>query len=34
MIENLERSPITADDRQKIFRDNGRRLLELKGVAV
>jgi len=34
VIENLEHSPITAQDRQKIFRDNARALLASKGVAV
>jgi predicted TIM-barrel fold metal-dependent hydrolase len=34
VIENLYHSPITAADRQKIFRDNARALLASKGVAV
>ena len=34
VIENLERSPISAQDREKIFRDNARSLLASKGVAV
>ena len=34
VIENLEKSPITAEDRKKIFRDNARDLLASKGVAV
>jgi predicted TIM-barrel fold metal-dependent hydrolase len=34
VIENVERSPLTADDRRRIFRDNARALLASKGVAV
>jgi predicted TIM-barrel fold metal-dependent hydrolase len=34
VIENVEHSPLTADDRRKIFRDNARTLLASKGVAV
>ena len=34
VIENIEKSPITAEDRKKIFRDNARELLASKGVAV
>lgn len=34
VIDNLNRSPLTPADRQKIFRDNGRALLAAKGVAV
>ena len=34
VIENLEHSPISKEDRQKIFRDNARTLLASKGVAV
>jgi len=34
VIENIEHSPLTAEDRQKIFRDNARALLASKGVAV
>ena len=34
VIENLERSPITAEARRKIFRDNAKDLLASKGVAV
>jgi predicted TIM-barrel fold metal-dependent hydrolase len=34
VIENLEHSPITKQDRQKIFRDNARDLLASKGVNV
>jgi len=34
VIENVEHSPLTADDRRKIFRDNARTLLASKRVAV
>ncbi len=34
VIENVERSPITAEDRRKVFSDNARNLLASKGVAV
>jgi predicted TIM-barrel fold metal-dependent hydrolase len=34
VIENLQHSPITDQDRRKIFRDNARALLASKGVAV
>ena len=34
VIENIENSPISAADRQKIFTDNPRRILTAKGVAV
>jgi predicted TIM-barrel fold metal-dependent hydrolase len=34
VIANIEHSPITDDDRRKIFRDNARNLLASKGVAV
>jgi 5-carboxyvanillate decarboxylase len=34
VIENLQKSPLAAEDRQKILRDNGRALLAEKGVAV
>ncbi len=34
VIENLEHSPITAQDREKIFRGNARSLLASKGVTV
>jgi 5-carboxyvanillate decarboxylase len=34
VIENLQHSPITDQDRRKIFRDNARTLLASKGVAV
>ncbi|HZZ57387.1 MAG TPA: amidohydrolase family protein [Opitutaceae bacterium] len=34
VIANLNRSPITPEDRRKIFRDNARDLLAAKGVAV
>jgi predicted TIM-barrel fold metal-dependent hydrolase len=34
VIENVERSPLTQEDRKKIFRDNARTLLASKGVPV
>jgi 5-carboxyvanillate decarboxylase len=34
VIENIRRSPISDEDRQKIFRENGRQLLAAKGVVV
>jgi predicted TIM-barrel fold metal-dependent hydrolase len=34
VIENIRRSPVSDEDRWKIFRENGRRLLAAKGVVV
>lgn len=34
VIENIRQSPITEDDRRKIFVENGRQLLAAKGVVV
>jgi len=34
VLENIDRSPLTASDRRKILRDNGRDLLQSKGVKV
>jgi predicted TIM-barrel fold metal-dependent hydrolase len=34
VIENVEHSPLTAEDRKKIFSENARTLLASKGVAV
>jgi len=34
VIENVEHSPLTPEDRKKIFSENARTLLASKGVAV
>lgn len=34
VIENVERSPLTPGDREKIFRENAHALLASKGVAI
>jgi predicted TIM-barrel fold metal-dependent hydrolase len=34
VLQNIDRSPLTAADRRKILRDNGRNLLQSKGVKV